>query len=193
MHVLVVVSSPAETSLVIALAQTAVDTALSQGATVTLLDLYRERFDPVLPDEEIRRRFSLEDDVQRSVRELVRADLVVFVHPEWWGQPPALLKGWIDRVFRHGIAFTFSGDEFTKKRLVPLLTEKSAAVFVTSDMDGATPIEMIWKDSILGYCGVSDIHFHRFCGVRRSSHSERSKWLVTVETTIQDIIARRDR
>ena len=193
MHVLVVLCSPAEKSLVASLAHTAADTARSHGATVTLLDLYRERFDPVLPDEEIRRRFSLEDSVQNSVRELVRADLIVIAHPEWWGQPPALLKGWVDRVFRHGVAFTFSGDEFTEKQFVPLLTEKSAAVFVTSDMDGATPIEMIWNDTILGYCGVPEVHFHRFCGVRRSSHSERSRWLKTVESAIRDIVTRRSR
>jgi len=40
------------------------------------------------------------------------ADGIVFVHPDWWGMPPAILKGWIDRVLRSGVTYQFlEGDD----------------------------------------------------------------------------------
>ena len=49
---------------------------------------------------------SLPQDVQREIARLERADLVVFQFPIWWHGPPAILKGWIDRVFVSGGLYT---------------------------------------------------------------------------------------
>ena len=46
----------------------------------------------------------LDPVVQRHCREVADADGYVVVHPNWWGQPPAVLKGWLDRVFRQGVS-----------------------------------------------------------------------------------------
>ncbi len=44
---------------------------------------------------------------EKYADELMASDLLIFVHPNWWGQPPAILKGWIDRVFRPGLTYRF--------------------------------------------------------------------------------------
>jgi putative NADPH-quinone reductase len=49
--------------------------------------------------------------VQAHCGEIARAEGIIIVHPNWWGQPPAIMKGWIDRVFRPGVAYRFTEDD----------------------------------------------------------------------------------
>lgn len=84
--------------------------ALTEGGhEVQALDLYAEGFDPVLTRAE--RKAYLEDPtwveqrVQSHVDALRWAEQLVFVHPTWWYGPPAVLKGWLERVWLPGVAF----------------------------------------------------------------------------------------
>jgi len=70
-------------------------------------DLYAEKFDPVLTVGELGPDTSEDDLVNQYVKELIESDLLFFVHPNWWGQPPAILKGYIDRVIRPPYAYDF--------------------------------------------------------------------------------------
>ena len=67
---------------------------------------YRDRpedpFDPLRAQEQASRTGALPDDVAREVAKLRQADRVIVHFPLWWFGPPAVLKGWIDRVFAHG-------------------------------------------------------------------------------------------
>lgn len=151
---------------------------LKQGDKVILHDLYKEKFNPILSAEEIKRKFSFDEDIQRYSRELIEADHIIFIHPDWWGQMPAILKGWIDRVFRQGTAFEYDGPDFEEKEKIALLTDKSSTVIITSDRDqGKMSIEKIWKKDILSYCGIEDagvlIHF----SARRSGSRERELFM----------------
>ena len=69
----------------------------NNGYEVTFHDLYKERFPPVLPAREIPRGASLPRIVSRHCSEISIADGIIIIHPNWWGQPPAILKGWVDR------------------------------------------------------------------------------------------------
>ena len=95
-----------------------------QGHIVEIADLYAEQFDPVEkashyeprinlavfePLAEQRNAYktnSLPADVKREIDRLERADLVVFQFPIWWHSVPAMLKGWMDRVFISGGLYT---------------------------------------------------------------------------------------
>ena len=70
----------------------------SQGWQVRLHDLYAEGFDPLLPAAELLRNAELPPEIRQHCDEIVEADGIVIVHPNWWGQPPAILKGWQDRI-----------------------------------------------------------------------------------------------
>ncbi|WP_019202742.1 NAD(P)H-dependent oxidoreductase [Tsukamurella sp. 1534] len=70
----------------------------SDGWTVDVNDLYAEGFDPILVDEG-------GSDVRAQQARLCAADLLVLQFPLWWYSMPAMLKGWIDRVFERGFAY----------------------------------------------------------------------------------------
>jgi putative NADPH-quinone reductase len=96
-RVLVVYAHPDPDSFVGRLKDTVVGTLARCGHQVDLLDLYAEGFDPVLRD-------TSEEDAEHA-RRLVAADALVLVHPTWWSGQPAILKGWVDRVWAEGVAY----------------------------------------------------------------------------------------
>ncbi|GAA1077395.1 NAD(P)H-dependent oxidoreductase [Tsukamurella spumae] len=93
-----VYAHPRAESLNAALRDAGVERLRRDGWSVDVADLYAERFDPVLVEEG-------GADVRDAQRRLVAADLVVLQFPLWWYGPPAMLKGWIDRVFERGFAY----------------------------------------------------------------------------------------
>jgi NAD(P)H dehydrogenase (quinone) len=81
------------------------------GHTVDLLDLYAEKFDPVL-SEEGRRHYHDEpinrEGLEPIIARLQAAEAIVLQFPTWCFGPPAMLKGFFDRVFMPGVAFDLS-------------------------------------------------------------------------------------
>jgi putative NADPH-quinone reductase len=163
-----------------ALSATAADQLRAAGHEVVFHDLYQEAFDPILPDGEIAKGAPPDAVVARHCRELAEADGYVVVHPNWWGQPPAVLKGWIDRVFRQGVAY-----EFSPQGVVGLLAGKSAVVLSTSNTPRddelrlyGDPLENLWKNCIFGFCGVKDFHRRNFESMVMSTPEQRADWLL---------------
>lgn len=110
MRLLLVHCHPSDTSYSAALRDAAVSTLRAGGHEVELVDLYREGFDPVMAEAEHRTYLddpeALRPRHQRHVDALLRAEGVVFVHPTWWYGPPAMLKGWLERTWLPGVAFS---------------------------------------------------------------------------------------
>ncbi len=73
------------------------------GHGLLFQDLCAENFEPHLVCEDIPKEALLPEQITSHCEELRQADGIVTIHPNWWGQPPAILKGWIDRVIRPGI------------------------------------------------------------------------------------------
>ena len=107
MKVSVILAHPQKGSFNSAIALTTVDQLKRNGHEVRFHDLYEENFDPILKDTEIPKNADLPGSVADHCREIAEAQGIVIVHPNWWGQPPAILKGWIDRVMRPGVAYEF--------------------------------------------------------------------------------------
>lgn len=102
------------------------------GASVRLHDLYAESFDPRLTLEE--RRDHLASPATKShlapyFDDLNWCDMMVFVYPTWWGSQPAILKGWIDRVWVNGVAWELPEGS---RRLRPALRNVKRLVTVTT-------------------------------------------------------------
>jgi putative NADPH-quinone reductase len=188
MTIVEVLCNPRPRSFTLALAAHAKETLGGLGHEVLLHDLYKERFDPVLDAPELARSFSLDGLVQVYCRELAAADGLVIFHPDWWGQPPALLKGWIDRVFRQGVAYDLEGDDFSEKSWKPLFTGKKGLVFCTSDAEEKnTPrtLETLWTESILGRCGMQAA-CHVMRDLRRTDPGVRRSWLSFMNHTLEE-------
>lgn len=93
MKVSVILGHPDKSSFNHAIAGAAVDTLREKGHEVCFHDLYEEKFDPILPMEEIPGDAPLPPEIEKHCSEIAEADGIVIVHPNWWGQPPAIIKG----------------------------------------------------------------------------------------------------
>jgi putative NADPH-quinone reductase len=190
-NVLVVLAHPDPGSFNHAIARAAAAALERLGHAVVSHDLHAEGFDPVLEAAEIPRRATLAPAVQRHCAELAAADGIVIVHPNWWGQPPALLKGWIDRVVRPGVAYEFQEGDAGEGVPVGLLRARTAVVFNTSNTPAARerdvfgdPLEAIWKRCVFDLCGVHDVRRRTFGVVVTSTPEERRAWLREVEEIV---------
>ena len=188
MKILIILAHPSSgASFNRAIAETAVRTLEEMGHEPILRDLYAERFDPVLlageeklPVEELPR------EIQDAIRDVADAEGLVFIHPNWWGIPPAILKGWIDRVFRAGFAYRFSADG-----VVPQFTEKTVQIFTTSNTPREIelevyhdPLENFWKTIVFGLTGCKSFERRNFESIIMSSDAERKEWLAETERII---------
>ncbi|MCL5058961.1 MAG: NAD(P)H-dependent oxidoreductase [Actinobacteria bacterium] len=191
MKVSVILGHPQKGSFNHAIAGRAVKTLRDNGHRVYFHDLYSENFNPVLPYGEISRDAVPDTVVEGHCREISDVDGIVIVHPNWWGQPPAILKGWVDRVIRPGVAYQFCEGDSGEGVPKGLLKAGTALVFNTSNTPAqrerevfGDPLESIWKSCILGLCGVSAFYRKMYGVVVTSTGAEREGWLKEVEDTV---------
>ena len=187
MKVLLLVANPNPGSFCHAIARTAQDELQALGHQVLFHDLYAERFDPLLPHAEIPKDASVDAVIHRHCQEVTQAEGFVVVHPNWWSMPPAILKGWIDRVLRQGIAY-----EFTQEGVRGLLQGRRAVVFTTSNTPRdvelrlfGDPLENLWKTCIFGFCGLEIFYRRNFEPIIESSLQQRQAWLEEVRQIIR--------
>lgn len=194
MNIMLILAHPDKGSFNHAIASVAADALTGAGHTVWRHDLYDEGFDPLLPKNEFSRGALLPSAIERHCRELETADGIVIVHPNWWGMPPAILTGWVDRVIRPGRAYEFVEND--KGDGVPrgLLKARAAIVFNTSDTVEkreaevfGDPLRLIWEKCIFDLCGVRNFHRRVFRVVVTSKESERLQWLTDTQALVRRI------
>lgn len=190
MKISIILGHPHEGSFNHAIADTARQTLEAAGHTVRLHDLYQEKFDAILPQEEISGPVT-DPLVQQHLDEIAEVDGIVIVHPNWWAMPPAILKGWIDRVLRQGVAYRFENGEPKG-----LLKAQSALVFTTSNTPKdvelkwfGDPLENLWTTCILRYVGVQNVERTNYESVIMSKPEERAAWLEDVQRRVQKAFA----
>jgi len=187
----VIIAHPEPRSFNHAIAESACRTLKRFGHTVRFHDLYKEGFDPLLPAAELNTKAVPGRELASYCEELQRSDGLVIVHPNWWGQPPAAMKGWIDRVFRPGVAYQFLEGDSGEGVPVGLLRAETAVVFNTSntlperEMEiFGDPLDRLWKKCILEFCGVRKVIRETFSVVITSTPEERAAWLEQVEEIV---------
>ncbi|MBE0429874.1 MAG: NAD(P)H-dependent oxidoreductase [Thermoleophilia bacterium] len=191
MSVSVILAHPGKSSFNHAIAATCVKVLEGNGHVVNFRDLYAEGFDAVLPFEEFDRDIVLPSNIEKHCAEISKASGIVIVHPNWWGQPPAILKGWVDRVIRPGVAYEFIEGDSGEGVPRGLLKARSATVFNTSNTNAerernmfGDPLELIWKNCIFDMCGVQDVYRRTFSIIVGSTDEERHDWLTEVAAII---------
>jgi NAD(P)H dehydrogenase (quinone) len=198
MQVSVIIAHPDPESFNHAIADTAAEELKRNGHEVHFHDLYAERFDPIMPAGEIPDDASVPDFIRTHCSEIASVDGIVIVHPNWWGQPPAILKGWVDRVIRPGVAYRFLEGDSGEGVPAGLLKAKAAVVFNTSNTRAereasvfGDPLETLWKNCIFGLCGVSDYHRKTFGVMVTSTPEQRLEWLSNVRGIIAEVFPRK--
>ncbi|CAL9347143.1 hypothetical protein SUDANB176_00396 [Streptomyces sp. enrichment culture] len=155
------------------------------GCEVLAHDLCAEGFAPGLSADETEtvRPTTGSHDPQVALHrsEVATLDALVFVHPNWWGMPPAVLAGWVQRVLVPGVAYKLGTAEGEPEGL---LKAGRALVLNTSDTPAdreeaefGDPLHSIWSACVLPYVGVSDVRRVVFRTVTDSSHETRASWL----------------
>lgn len=146
-----------------ALLQAARAALVRHGHSVEVHDLYRMAFNPVLSAADLAsyRSGALAADVVAEQRAVADADAITFVFPVWWTGAPAIVKGWLDRVFSFNFAYGVDAGGGIRK----LLTGKQGAVLATHgtpkaiyDQSGmSTSMAQIFDDGVFRFTGIEPV------------------------------------
>ena len=193
MNVSVLLGHPYEQSFNAAIAAAVVRTLEENGHTLRFHDLHGEGFDPVISGKELISDMTGDELLAAHQREIREADGIIVIHPNWWGQPPAIMKGWVDRVLREGVAYGFPEGDNGGGLPIGLLKAKAALVFNTSntpqereDNVFGDPLERIWKDCIFDFCGVRVFDRIMFRVIADSTPEDREQWLDEARAMVND-------
>lgn len=164
MNHLIVYAHPYTDSFNHAILESAVRALKKNGHEVAVRDLYALDFYPVLKPEDTAamKAGKTPEDIKIEQAFIAKADVITFIYPIWWTGLPAILKGYVDRVFAYD--FAYSVDE---KGNVPLLTGKKGFIINTHDYSNKVYDEM---GMTAGLKITSDIGIFDFCGIEPVDH-----------------------
>ena len=182
MNHLIILANPKKGSFCAAISGALQSTLEGTGHEVKVRKLYESDFDPVLPLNEVAGT-DLAAEVRREQELVSWADHLIFVFPVWWYDRPALLKGWIDRVFSYDFAYTVENG-----RGKGLLTGKKASLYLTfgSSERHVSELHPQANDWVmeamavgtLGYCGLECVEKVSLYALNELTAEERSGLLL---------------
>lgn len=181
MNVLIINGHPRKDSFSQALVNAYAEGAVAAGVNITKLIVADLSFNPNVTHFSPRQQL-FEDDIKLSQQNILWANHLVFIYPTWWGTMPALLKGFIDRVFTAGFAFE---DIEGGTGYAPLLRGKSAQIITTMDTPKwvyrwiyRSPGHNAMRKATLQFCGFNMAPTVSFGPVKSSTEAEREQWLI---------------
>jgi NAD(P)H dehydrogenase (quinone) len=182
--ILIINGHPDKKSFCFALAESYKKGADTNGSDCKLVHLIDLKFNPILTNG-YRIVSELEPDLQKIQLDILKADHLVLVYPNWWGTYPALLKGFIDRVFLPDFAFKY---QKTSPLPAKLLKGKTARLIITMDtprwyywLINKSPGHNSMKTGILEFCGIKPVKISAFAIIKSSDEKKRKQWLTEVE------------
>jgi NAD(P)H dehydrogenase (quinone) len=159
----VIFAHPRPRSFTGSVANAYAEAAAGQGHQVLVRDLYRMNFDPALPEAELpfAGTFDPRPDIVAERRLLSDVDVFALVYPFWLNAPPAMLKGYLDRVFGYGFAYGRDG------RSEPLLQGRALITFSSS----GAPLHWVRETGAFDAIGkLFDAYFAELCGLTFLEH-----------------------
>lgn len=192
MHLLLIYANPSSKSLSCSLKASFLQGAKKAGHQVEVIDLYAEQFNPVLSEAEAKGKIG---EALKNHQAMIRqAHYLVFIFPIWWFRAPAILEGWIDKIFTSGFAFKYKPITRTFGIPIGLLSDKKAVVITPYGAPGwAIKFfygNLAWrrfKRGVLHFFGIKKI-FHFPCySAPYVSKERKQKWLKEVERLAQEL------
>lgn len=178
-NILIINGHPNPDSFNFALANSYKEGAIQSGYHVDEIVIANVKFNPNL-EFGYQKRTELEPDLLLAWEKIKKADHLVWVHPVWWGGFPAMMKGFIDRLFLPGFTFKPKPDSVWWDKL---LTGKTARIISTMDQPGwyyrifnHQPSVHQLKKGTLEFCGVKPVRVSYIGIVKTSSTEKREKW-----------------
>ncbi len=148
---------------------------------VEVLDLYKDNFNPVLVfnDDFKRRDMHKSMEMEKYREQVVKADKIIYIYPIWWGRPPAMLLGYIDKLFATNFAFKYS-----KGKILPEGLLKGKEVMCISTMKGPTGYlklfmgnvhKILMKKVLFNFVGINKVKFYEFGSMENSGGQQKKK------------------
>ncbi|MGL4598337.1 MAG: NAD(P)H-dependent oxidoreductase, partial [Bacteroidia bacterium] len=182
--ILLLLGHPDSNSFNAALADAYKKGAIASGAEVQEIKMGELNFDLSLKHG-YRERMELEPDLIAAQEKIRWAEHLVWVYPVWWGSVPAVMKGFLDRVFLPGFAFQKRENSVWWDKL---LTGKTARLICTMDQPpwyyrliNRAPTHFMMKKMVMEFCGVERVGITSLGIVRNSADQKRVDWLRKVE------------
>ncbi len=194
MRVLVVYCHPNPESLVAAARDRALTGLKTAEHEVRLTDLYADGFEPAMSADErlTHAEPGVGSELQSYADDLAWAQALVLVYPTWWGGQPAMLKGWIDRVWVAGVAWELpEGATVLKPRLsnlrrIVVVTTHGSSKLINS-LQGE-PGKRTATRSIRAMCSKrTRTTWCALYGLDSTDESRRQAFLDRVETTLAEL------
>jgi NAD(P)H dehydrogenase (quinone) len=134
------------------------------GQSYEVRDLYALKFNPALDrnDLDLLLQGKIVKQVETEQKYIKEADVLVFIYPIWWFAMPAIMKGYIDRVFAQGFAFTIDGD-----RLTGLLKGKKVVIINTTGAPREALVQTGYEDAMKK---TAETGIFEFCGMEIAAH-----------------------
>lgn len=192
MKALIVFAHPNPKSFNRAVLNTVTSELAKKGAEVKVKDLYAMNWNPSLSAADFEQMLAgkMPEDAAKEQADVNWADTLFFIYPVWWFSTPAILKGWIDRVFSFGFAY-----HLTDKGPEGLLGNKKAVVITTSGADqGAAEqsrlmdaLKITMVDGILGFTGITGAKHKNLFAVPYVDDAARKQMLEEVREFIAKV------
>lgn len=206
MNILLVYAHPEPASFNGAMKNQAVDTLSSSGHQVTVSDLYAMHWqaaagandftDRVHPDTlrlqtEQAHAWSgktFASDLAAEMAKLEAAELVIFQFPLWWWSIPAILKGYIDRVFAYGFAYGRGSHALAgKKALCCLTTGGPQQAFVPGERDTVLELLRPVHKGVFHFCAMEVLPPFVAYGAAKVDEGERREYLIRLDLYLRQI------
>ncbi len=192
MKILLIYANYKENSFTSSISNLVAETFHKNGHEVVIRNLYEIKFNPVLSKNDLE---SIEKeifpyDIMQEQKFIQWADFICFVYPIWWSGMPAILKGYIERVFVQGYAFNFVDGE-----IIPKLSSKKIAIFNTTSLKNLynsqkalDALNTITEDCVFGFSGMNTIAHKYFKAISKPSAKEIENSLNEVRTETEKIL-----
>jgi NAD(P)H dehydrogenase (quinone) len=190
MKYLILYAHPNSKSFNHAILETVQDELQKAGEKVSVRDLYAQDFNPVLSANDLADMMQgkLQPEV-KAEQEFVRsADLLVVIYPLWWAGMPAILKGYIDRVFTEGFAYRIVGPDLEgllKGKKVLLITTTGAPQEMYEASGMFKSMAQTTGEGIFQFTGMELIEHKYLCAIPYLTDENRKKMLEEVRGLVQ--------
>lgn len=190
---LVILAHPNPKSFCKAIADIIIKVSEIEGIETKFVDLYQTGFNPILSGEDIisLTEGNIPEDIIEQQDYIKNADLITIIYPVWWTGFPAILKGYIDRVFVRGFAYEYVGVEprgLLEDKKVLLLSTTGSTVENLSERGLIDAMKKITQLGIFGFCGVKNIKHHFFGSIPSSTEDLRKSYLIEAEKILKETL-----
>ena len=188
MQVLIVYAHPNPQSFNHAIVEACSKGLAEAGHTYEVVDLYAINFNPCLSGGDLAQLMEgkTPDDIRVQQEKISQADALVLIHPIWWFAPPAILKGWIDRVLSMGFAYILDEKDghpigLLKNQKVLIINTAGGTEEEGKEFGSTDALKKIEGGLKWGFCGISNIEHTIFHNVIMADEATLKEYLEKAE------------